>query len=117
MSNKNILFRCYAYKEESDWVAINIDFTLATQGETFEEVEKKMVAMVQEYILDAATTDREYAEELLNRRAPMKFWVRYYYYSLLFQFHLLRDDRQLFYVAIPYVDISLTEESKKDGLD
>jgi hypothetical protein len=76
--------RGYAEKVGNQWQAFCLDFSLAAQGDTFAEVKDKLDAMVAEYVYDALVgQDRDYAEQLLPRRAPLRHWLKYYSYRLL----------------------------------
>nr|VFK21504.1 MAG: hypothetical protein BECKLPF1236B_GA0070989_12602 [Candidatus Kentron sp. LPFa]VFK65968.1 MAG: hypothetical protein BECKUNK1418G_GA0071005_107416 [Candidatus Kentron sp. UNK]VFK70613.1 MAG: hypothetical protein BECKUNK1418H_GA0071006_103328 [Candidatus Kentron sp. UNK] len=81
--NKTFL-HCYAEEKDGYWQAFCLDFTLAAQGDTFEESRAKLVSMVEEYIYDAVNgEDRKYRKQLLSRRASARFWVKYYVYKIL----------------------------------
>jgi predicted RNase H-like HicB family nuclease len=77
--------RCYAEcQAPSVWVATCLDFDLAAQGETFEDARCRLDAMINEYVEDALTgEDRDHAQSLLNRRAPLRYWLRYYWFALV----------------------------------
>ncbi|NEV64147.1 type II toxin-antitoxin system HicB family antitoxin [Thiorhodococcus minor] len=76
--------RCYAEREAPDvWVALCLDFDLAAQGETFEDAKAKLDAMIDDYVRDAwEGEDQPFAESLLNRRAPLRYWLRFWWFSL-----------------------------------
>lgn len=79
-----LFLRCYAEKVGNQWQAFCLDLSLAAQGDTFAEVKDKLDAMVAEYAYDALVgEDREYAEQLLTRRAPLRDWLKYYWYWVL----------------------------------
>lgn len=75
--------RCYAEREAPGvWVAICLDFDLAAQGETFEEAKGKLDAMIDDYVREAWDgEDRPYADALLNRRAPLRYWLRFWWFA------------------------------------
>jgi hypothetical protein len=79
MNPSQLILKCYAEQEEGVWVAVCLDFNLAAQGDSFDEVKKKLESMIEEYVYDALVgEDRAYAGQLLTRRAPLSSWVRYY---------------------------------------
>lgn len=42
MNPKELILKCFAKQEEGVWVAVCLDFGLATQGESFEEAKKSL---------------------------------------------------------------------------
>ncbi len=98
-----LVLRCYAAKDEGVWVASCIDLSLAAQGDSFEEVKGKLEAMIGEYVYDATVgEDREYADQLLNRKAHYPEIIKYHWYSLLLKLGTLKQDiRRLFTEAMP----------------
>lgn len=75
MRPKQLLVKCYAEQEGHDWVAVCLDFNLAAQGDSFEEVKIKLESMIYDYVYDALVgEDRRYAAQLLSRRAPLSLW-------------------------------------------
>ena len=84
MQNKFIA-RCYAKRIDGQWVAICIDFALVTQGDTFDEARRLLEAQIDSYIEDAYTVDRQYARELLSRRAPLVYRLEYHSLRLIFK--------------------------------
>ena len=77
--------RCYAERQAPGlWVALCLDFDLAAQGESFQDVRTRLDAMIDDYVEDALTgEDRAHAPSLLNRRAPWRYWLRYYWFALV----------------------------------
>nr|VFJ89039.1 MAG: hypothetical protein BECKLFY1418A_GA0070994_100623 [Candidatus Kentron sp. LFY] len=84
---------CYIEKKHGIWQAFCLDFMLAAQGESFEESREKLKSMVKEYIDDAKHGENQkYAEQLLSRRAPVRYWWKYYLYKALWYIDKLRND-------------------------
>ena len=55
--------------------------------------------MVQEYVSDALVgEDKEYAEQLLSRKAPLFEWLKYYFHMLI---HTQNGLYRLFKETIP----------------
>ena len=80
MRPANLLLRCYAEKEGNIWQAFCLDFTLAAQGDSFEEVKQTLEAMIRDYVTDALVgDDKEHANDLLSRKAPFSEWAKYYW--------------------------------------
>src|SRR5438132_89006 len=60
----------YVERRGNQWQAFSLEFGLAAQGDTREEVESKLDSMIDSYLYDALEgEDREHAYELLTRRA------------------------------------------------
>ena len=89
--------RCFAEMKGEGWQAFSLEFGLAAQGESFEDVRDKLASMIQDYIFEAAGEDRKYAPELLARRAPVWVFYRYHRALLLHRLRLhLRTMRTFF---------------------
>ncbi|MGH8478209.1 MAG: DUF1902 domain-containing protein [Gammaproteobacteria bacterium] len=103
MKPTQLLLRCYAQKVGDQWQALCLDLSLAAQGDTFAEVRDKLDAMVAEYVYDAlAGEDREYGPQLLTRRAPLRDWLKYYWYCMLISAGALHvEARRLFKSLVP----------------
>lgn len=79
MHVENLVVRCYAQQSDGIWQAICIDLNLAAQADSLNEAKRKLEAQIVEYIYDAiAGEDRAIGVELLSRRAPLEFRIRYY---------------------------------------
>ncbi|HBN8446495.1 type II toxin-antitoxin system HicB family antitoxin [Pseudomonas aeruginosa] len=83
MSNNPFVLRCYAEKKDGLWIAACPQFTLAAQGDSFEEAKGKLEEQIKSYIVEALTIDKEHAAELLGRKAPFSTWLRYQFISLV----------------------------------
>lgn len=81
MRASELILRCYAERQGDQWVALCLDLTLAAQADTFEEARMKLEAMIVEYVYDAvAGEDKEYAAQFLSRRAPLRYWLKFWSY-------------------------------------
>jgi len=75
----SLTLHCIAKHHSGYWSARCLDFTLYAVGETFDEAKAKLDAQIMEYLYDAIDgQDREFAPQLLLRRAPLRDWVEYY---------------------------------------
>ena len=85
------------------WQAFCLDLNLAAQGDSFPDAHRKLVAMICEYVTDAvAGQDKEHAAQLLNRRAPLYFWWRYYCIRFVNKFYRASTSvRKLFTDTLP----------------
>lgn len=87
MRPTQLILRCYGEQKGEIWQAFCIDLNLAVQGKTFGEVRTKLHQQIASYLYDALEgEDREFADQLLSRKAPIGFWVKYYYYKVLCSF-------------------------------
>lgn len=112
MKPNKLLLRCYANKEGDQWQVFCIDFNLAAQGDSFSEARIKLRNMISDYLYDAlAGEDQEYADQLLQRRAPLKIRVTYYYYKLMYKLGMLKNGiHRLFTAPVPLVPQNCTHE-------
>lgn len=103
MKPSELILRCYAERRGDQWQAFCLDLSLAAQGDTFAEVKDKLDAMVAEYVYDALVgEDKEFAEQLLARRAPLRDWIKYYWYSALSRVGAIHEEApRLFTSLIP----------------
>ena len=81
MRTNQLIVKCYAKQEEGAWVAVCLDFSLATQGNSLPEAKQKLEEQLHAYVSEALL-DKDYGVQLLNRRAPLSSWLEYYYISL-----------------------------------
>jgi hypothetical protein len=87
LNNKQLTLKCYAKKEEAQWVAVCIDLSLAAQADSSKEAIEKLESMMLTYVNDALNQHKEYAGQLLSRKAPLA--QRLFYYQAL-SFYFLR---------------------------
>lgn len=99
MKTKDLVLKCYLDWEDGSCVAVCLDFNLAAQGENQRDAREKLEAMIHSYVDEAMTTDREYAEQLLARKAPLSLWLRYYLIGFMSLLH--KDDRSTFHEVMP----------------
>lgn len=79
MKPSDLLLRCLAQKDGDVWVTSCLDLCLAAQADTLEEAKQKLEAMISDYVYDALIgEDRDYAGQLMTRKAPFREWVKYY---------------------------------------
>ena len=67
-TSKNLL--CFAHGRDGDWQAICVDFDIAVQGNSLEEVQHLLNDAVAFYVQDAQHEVASVRDKLLNRRAP-----------------------------------------------
>lgn len=102
---RDLLLRCYIIKYKDQWQAFCIDLNLAAQGDSLIEVKAKLESMIETYVYDALVgDDKEYADQLLNRKAPFKFQLTYYAILFLHYVGLLKNGfRRTFKEPMPLV--------------
>jgi hypothetical protein len=80
MKATRLILRIYGEKSDGQWSLICLDFSLAAQADTIEEAKAILRSQIREYLMDAVMgQDREYAFQLLSRRAPLKYWLKWWY--------------------------------------
>lgn len=61
---------------QGQWVVECLDFSLGAQDDTIEGAHRRVLAQISTYVEEALTMDGgAHAEQLLNRRAPMRDWL------------------------------------------
>jgi hypothetical protein len=75
-----LVIRCLLEGGGDQWQAFSLEFGLAAQAESAQEVRRKLESMIESYVRDALVgEDREHAYELLVRRkARWQIFARYY---------------------------------------
>lgn len=96
MRPNDLLLRCYAERlPDGQWQAFCLDLTLAAQADSWPEVSQKLNAMIFDYVHDALVgKDKDFAHMLLTRRAPLKYWLKFYSFVLLSKFGALHEGVQ-----------------------
>jgi predicted RNase H-like HicB family nuclease len=61
---------CFAQWRDGDWEGICLDFDIAVQGRSFEEVKAALEEAVDTYVEDALREEQSVARQLLRRAAP-----------------------------------------------
>ncbi|THF55897.1 DUF1902 domain-containing protein [Pseudothauera rhizosphaerae] len=67
-----------------------IDLCLAAQADTFHAARQKLEAQILEYVEDALTIDKAFADDLLRRKAPLRQRLEYLAIVTMARLHLLR---------------------------
>lgn len=68
------LLRCYAERHQGRWEAFCLDFDIAVQGGSFEEVYGSLKEAVADYVARVSELPKSDQDRLLRRRMP--FWSR-----------------------------------------
>jgi predicted RNase H-like HicB family nuclease len=80
------LLRCYARPEADHYIGQCLELDLAVQGESLQEVRRKMEECLQSYL---ESLDRENVRDLFPRPAPLHVWCDYYRVCFLVLLHRL----------------------------
>ena len=100
----NLVLRCYAVNQNKVWSAVCIEFSLAAQGDSFAEAKLKLRAQISDYVTDAFTVDREHADYLLSRRAPLSQVLTWHFLNFRSHLNALKDaSARLFTQPLPVV--------------
>lgn len=67
----NKVLRCYATGREGQWAAFCIDFDLAVQGRSFQEVYDRLNDAIRDYVERVHELPEADRVRLLRRRAPL----------------------------------------------
>jgi len=77
MKLSELKLRCYAELDDGSWFAICLPLNLYARGDSFEEARDKLHDLIAHYVREALTVHAEHISDLVPRRAPMYFWLRY----------------------------------------
>jgi hypothetical protein len=88
--SKELTLRCYGVKTSSgNWEGVCLEFNLATQADTLEQLKQKMYEVITSYIESVFDTDDKASiPKLLNRKAPFK---DYFFYYLIKSIRKIKD--------------------------
>lgn len=78
-----LIVHCLAERKDNVWQAFSLEFGLAAQGDSLPDVKQRLESMILCYVQDALIgEDREHARELLNRKATLSVYAKYYFADL-----------------------------------
>lgn len=96
----DMLVRCFAERKDGQWQAFSLEFGLAAQGDSLRDVKAKLESMIVDYVREALTVDRKHAPALLQRRAAIGIYVKFYAYRALNHF-LRAGEWSIFKESLP----------------
>lgn len=67
---------CYAWGRPGDWEAVCVDFDLAAQGESLEDVRRELADAIETYLEYVASLPENEQPRFLNRKAPLGLRLR-----------------------------------------
>lgn len=74
-----IVLRCLLEHDEPDsWFAICLDLNVFARAATAGQARTRLHQEISRYLDEAYTVDREHFADLVPRRAPLRFWLRFY---------------------------------------
>ena len=62
---------CFAKGHEGAWEALCVDYDIAVQGTSFDDVRRELIDAIEAYVATARAEDAQTRVRLLNRRAPL----------------------------------------------
>lgn len=85
MRPRDLILRCFVQKEsDGTWFAMCLDLNLYARGDSLMEARGKLHQFIRHYVSSALSKDKEFIGDLIPRRAPLGFWLKYYcMYSVL----------------------------------
>ncbi len=104
MNTQQLLLRCFAQQDGSQWVAVCVDLNLAAQADTCKEAVTKLNRQMVCFVRDALSgDDRPYAAQLLNRKAPLDLLLRYHWIAFKQAIHTAHERCRSFLQPMPLV--------------
>lgn len=95
MKVDDLILRCYAEEDEDgSWFAICLDLNLYARGDSFSEARLNLNKLTRSYLSEAVNKHAEYIGDLIPRRAPIYFWLRYYFIRALSSIHRLTSKHE-----------------------
>ena len=78
MKPEDLVLRGYAEKsDDGSWFAICLDLNIYARSDSPEHAIERVQQFIHDYVSEAYTEDREHFADLIPRRAPLYFWMRY----------------------------------------
>ena len=74
---------CYAEGGNGEWEALCLNFDLAVQGASLEDVRHDLEEAIRLYLDYVSNLPAEERAQFLNRRAPLGHWLKYALISVL----------------------------------
>jgi len=85
MRPNDLVLRGYIERDsDGSWFAICLELNLYARAGSAGEAREKLVKFIHDYVFSAVTKDKEHLRDLIPRRAPLPFWLKYYCYRLAF---------------------------------
>lgn len=92
MKTEQLTLRCFGEEKNGQWTLVCVDLCLSAQASTVEKAKKKLEAQIKDYLFDALVgEDKQYANQLLNRKAPISLRAKYHYVAFISRYHSAKD--------------------------
>ncbi|WP_061946313.1 hypothetical protein [Collimonas pratensis] len=78
MKARSLLLKIYGEQRDGQWSLVCLDFSLAAQADSIEEAKQLLEGQIKEYLREAQDEDQEFAPLLISRRAPLKYWAKWW---------------------------------------
>jgi hypothetical protein len=77
----DLIVRCLAHKKSNGrWFGICLDFDISAEAGTPEELKVKLIDMITDYVETVFDTDdKNSVAQLIQRRAPLHYWLLFYF--------------------------------------
>lgn len=103
---RNLILRCFAEQDQDEtWFVICLDLNLYARADTLQEAKYKLNRLISCYLNEAVVKDAEYIGDLIPRRAPLHFWLRYMFFMMIEHIHHFAS-RHFFKLPLPLVPAS-----------
>lgn len=90
------ILRCMAYRQDGVYVAVCLDLSLAAQADSIKEAKDKLEEQIKGLIAEVKA-EPQYARDLiLNRKAPLSLWMKYWYIGVMTRFSRKSAEGSLF---------------------
>ena len=86
---------CVAKGVAGEWEALCLDFDIAVQGDSFDNVRDLLHDAIEGYVSDVSREDAETARRLLQRRAPLGVRAKWAIGQFVHQLRHGSQDREL----------------------
>lgn len=79
MRIEDLRLRCYLEQDrDGSWFAMCIDLNLYSRAGSANEAKRHLTEIISEYVREALTIDKAHVTDLLPRRAPLPFVLKFY---------------------------------------
>lgn len=95
MKNNVTLLRCIAEGRDGHWEAICLDFDIAVQGKSFEDVYHGLTDMIDSYVQKVSRYPEADQRRLLNRKAPLSLRLKFALVSVMVLIFGSKQGREL----------------------
>jgi hypothetical protein len=92
--------RIFGECHDGQWTLMCLDFSLAVQDESLTVAKAKLRSQVAAYVKDATDgVDKEHRDYLLSRTAPLRYWVKFYFFGAIQRVRHHRNQKARAHIA------------------